>query len=161
MAKRRKSKKKLPARQGERANAERRSKMGGVITEAIDRDLRGNAYMVRDRVRVECALDFYLWKGQISPSEYDAALKFRRAYQRAVLGIKVEDPAATGTYDPEMALLIVPISEEILRAAYEELTKVQQEVIIDVCGHEKYAGSTSRVLTLHRGLEKLATLWDL
>jgi hypothetical protein len=28
-------------------------------------------------------------------------------------------------------------------------------------GHNKYAGTTDRVETLHRGLEKLATLWRL
>ena len=161
MAKRRKAKRRLPARQGERAGVEREKKIGGVITEAIDRDLRGNPYMVRDRVRIECSLDYYFWKGQLTESEYDAGLKFSRAYQRAVLGIKVEDPAASGPYDPEMAMLIVPISEEMLCAAYEELSEAQKKIVIDVCGHNKYAGTTDRVQTLHRGLEKLAALWGL
>lgn len=161
MAKRRRGKKTLPVRQGERASMELRSHCGGVVTEVIDRDLRGNPYMVRDRVRVECALDYYVWQGRITKSEYEAGLKFRRAYERAVLGLKVEDPTSTGAYDPEMAMLIVPISEEILRAAYEELSDAQQRIVIEVCGHNKYAGTTDRFETLCRGLEKLVTLWKL
>jgi len=161
MAKRRKAKRRLPVRQGARATMELCEKYGGVITEVIDRDLRGNPYMLRDRVRIECTLDFYFWKGNLTQSEYDAGLKFRRAYQRAVLRVKVEDPAASGPYDPEMAMLMVPISEELLRAAYEEMSQAQKRIVIDVCGHDKYAGTTDRVQTLHRGLEKLATLWKL
>lgn len=161
MAKRRKAKKGMPVRLGERATMELRAQCGGVITEVIDRDLRGNPYMIRDRVRIECALDYYFWDGRLTQGEYEAGLKFRRAYQRAVLGLKVEDPASSGAYDPEMAMLIVPISEEILRDAYGELSTAQKKIIIDVCGHNKYAGTTDRVETLHRGLEKLATLWRL
>ncbi len=161
MAKKRKAKRRMPVRVGERATMELRAQCGGVITEVIDRDLRGNPYMVRDRVRVECSLDYYLWKGHLTKEEYEAGLKFRRAYQRAVLGLKVEDPASTGAYDPEMAMLIVPISEEILRAAYDEMSGAQKKIVIDVCGHNKYAGTTDRIQTLHRGLEKLATLWRL
>lgn len=161
MAKKKRTKKKLPARQGEKTTLERRQHMGGVVTEVVDRDLRGNPYMVRDRAVAECPLDLYFWYQKLSKSEYEAGQKFAKAYQRAVLRIKVEDPSSSSAYDPEMALLIVPMSEEILREAYEALSNAQKKIVIHVCGHGQNAGTTQRVATLRRALERLATLWKL
>lgn len=140
---------------------ERCQQWGGVVTEVIDRDLRGNPFLVRDRARCECVLDDYLYRLILTPSEYEAGMKFRRAYLRAVCRIMVDDPNGGGEYDPEMGMLIVPISEEILRAAYKALTKAQQAIVIKVCGHGEWAGGTDKLETLRRGLERLVTLWKL
>ncbi len=161
MAKRRRKKTSLPARIGERATMERSQHSGGVVTEVMDRDLRGNPFILRDRVVAECPIDLYLWYGKISPAEHAAGQKFAVAYQRAVLRIKVEDPLSSGPYDPEAAMLAVPMSEEILRSAYGVLSEAQKKIVINVCGHGISAGTTDRVDTLRRGLENLARKWKL
>jgi hypothetical protein len=162
MANRRRSKKKtLPARMGEEATMERRQHAGGVIAEVVDRDLRGNPYMKRDRAVAECVLDAYLFRRIITKREYEAGLKFRRAYLRAVFKVRVEDPLSTSAYDPEMALLIVPISEQVLRAAYAVLSKAQKRIVINVCGADDWAHGSARLATLHRALERLGDLWKL
>lgn len=162
MANRRRGKKKtLPARMGEQATMERRQHAGGVIAEVVDRDLRGNPYMKRDRAVAECVLDAYLFRRLLTKREYDAGLKFRKAYLRAVYGVRVEDPMNASAYDPEMALLIVPISERILRDAYAVLSAAQKRIVINVCGADTWAQGSARLATLHRALEKLVELWKL
>lgn len=140
---------------------ERGLQSGGIITEVIDRDLRGNPFLKRDRARCECVLDDYLYRLILTPSEHEAGMKFRRAYLRGVCRVMVEDPNGGGEYDPDMAMLIVPISEEILREAYKVLTKAQKEIMIRVCGHGEWAGGTDKLETLRRALERLVTLWKL
>ena len=161
MAKRRRKKVSLPARLGEQATMERRRQLGGVVAEVIDRDLRGNPFMKRDRARCECVLDDYLYRLLLTLSEHEAGMKFRCAYLRGVCRVMVDDPGTGGEYDPEMAMLIVPISEEILREAYKVLTKAQKEIMIRVCGHGEWAGGTDKLETLRRALERLVTLWKL
>lgn len=161
MAKTRRKKKSLPARMGEQATMERRQHAGGVISEVVDRDLRGNPFMKRDRAVAECVLDAYLLRRVITLHEYEAGLKFRRAYLRAVYRVRVEDPLGTGVYDPEMALLIVPISEQVLRDAYAVLSEAQKRIVINVCGADEWAHGSARLATLHRALEKLTDLWRL
>lgn len=160
MAKRRK-RKNLPARTGEVATPERQKQQGGVVSEVVDRDAHGNVYQRRHRAVAECMLDAYHYRGNLTEDEYQAGMKFRRAFLRAVFGLNVEDPASSGEYDPEMAMLIVPISEELLRAAYAELTSAQKKIVMSVCGYDECAGNSDRIETLHRGLERLAKLWKI
>jgi hypothetical protein len=160
MAKRRKNKT-LPARQGELATMERQRQQGGVVSEVVDRDLRGNVYIKRHKARFECMLDSYRWHGNLTEAEYEAGMRFRRAYLRAVFRLTVDDPNSTSAYDHEMAMLMVPISEQILRDAYGVITPAQQAIIVSVCGHDECAGKTDRIETLHRGLERLADHWKM
>ncbi len=140
---------------------ERQHQQGGVKSEVVDRDLRGNVYQRRHRAVYECMLDSYHAQGNLTQSEYEAGMKFRRAYLRAVFRMAVEDEGDSSAYDPEMALLMVPISEQLLRDAYATMTQPQQMVAIAVCGHDQNAGNSDRIETLHRGLERLATLWKI
>lgn len=135
--------------------------MGGVVTEVIDRDLRGNPYLKRDRAIAECVLDAYLFRRILSHREYEAGIKFRKAYLRAVHRVRVEDPLSSSAYDPEMALLIAPISEQILRDAYAVLSEAQKRIAINVCGADDWAKGSARLATLRRALEKLVDLWKL
>jgi len=160
MAKRRK-RKALAARCGEMATPERQKQQYGVVSEVVDRDVRGNVYQRRHRAVAECMLDTYLLRGNLTEYEYQAGMKFRRAYQRAVFKLCVEDPTSSGEYDPEMAMLMVPISEETLRNAYAALSPAQKALVVSVCGHDECAGNADRIETLHRGLERLVTLWKI
>ena len=113
------------------------------------------------RAREECVLDSYIWRGILSRSEYKAGLKFRRAYLRAVLRIKISDNGAGSHGDHEMKALLPLQSEEILSEAYNALSLAQKSLIISVCGHDSWAGGTYKLETLRRGLQILATIWKI
>jgi len=161
MPKRRPNKKDIPIRQGETVTRERRRQNGGVISEIMERDNSGKAYIKRQRACAECVLDYYLSRGKISAPEYEAAMKFRKAYLRAVLRVKVEDNGAGAHGDPEMAMLIIAESERRLRQAYAVLSPSQKTVVISVCGHDDWVGDTYRFETFHRALARLIDLWPI
>lgn len=158
-AKRKYKKKILPARLGELATVERCRQLGGVITEVVDRDLRGSPIVKRHKVKIECHLDIYLYREQLSIPEYDAGMIFRKAYVRYVLGIKVEDDVQGGRADAEMAMLAVPHSKKLLDQAHGVLSTPQWMVIEAICGLDDTAGNSYRFETFRRGLEKLVDLW--
>lgn len=157
--KRKYKKKALPARVGEFATVERCRQLGGMITEVVDRDLRGNPIFKRHKAKIECHLDIYLYREQLSLAEYDAGMIFRKAYMRYVLGIKVEDDVQGGRADAEMAMLAVPHSKKLLDQAHEVLSQPQWMVIEAICGLDDTAGNSYRFETFRRGLEKLVDLW--
>jgi hypothetical protein len=158
-AKRKYKKKALPARLGERATLERRRQLGGIIVEVVDRDLRGSPIIRRDKAAIECHLDIYKYREQISIPEYDAGMIFRKAYVRYVLGIKVEDNVQGASGDVEMAMLAVPHSKKLLDQAHGVLSTPQWMVIEAICGLDDTAGNSYRFETFRRGLEKLVDLW--
>jgi hypothetical protein len=142
------------------ATKERRRQAGGVILEIVDRDSAGKALIKRHRARITCPLDDYFWRGCITPYEYQAGMKFRAAYMRAVLKLKIDDIGGGSQGDPEMSFLAMPISEQILGKAYAILSPAQKNMVITACGHDDYLRDKDRIQTLHRGLEKLAELWN-
>ena len=158
-AKRHYKKKALPARCWERATVERQRQLGGMITEVVDRDLRGNSILKRHKAKIECHLDIYLYREQLSVPEYDAGMIFRKAYMRYVLGIKVDDDVQGGRADAEMAMLAIPYSKKLLDQARAALSLPQWVVIEAICGLDDTAGGSSRFATFRRGLEVLVDLW--
>ncbi len=161
MSKRRYKKKAISIRVGELATKERRRQHGGVRTEIVDRSVDNKAIVKRHRAIAECTLDRYFLRELISEAEYEAGMKFRHAYLRAVLRIKVDDVGVGAHGDLEMSALMVIKSEKLLREAYGVLSLAQQTVIIAVCGFDEWAGGAYRLETFHRGLEKLIDLWKL
>jgi len=161
MKKTKNKKKAAPIQMGEKPTPERRQQNGGVVQETLGREANDKATLKRHRARMECALDAYLLKGKITLAEHQAGMRFRQAYLRAVLKIRVEDNGAGSHGDPEMAFIAVPASEQTLCKAYEVLTSTQKKAVIQICGHDEWGGTTRLVETLHRALEQLATLWHL
>ena len=133
--------------------------MGGIIGEVVDRDLRGNPILKRDKAVIECHLDIYKYREQLSIPEYDAGMIFRKAYLRFVLRVKVEDDVQGGRSDVEMAMLSIPYSQKLLKEAHGVLSQPQWQVVEAICGLDDTAGNSYRFETFRRGLEKLVDLW--
>jgi len=161
MPKRRYKKKAITIRVGEKAPKERQQHQGGLISEVIDRLPNGKAIMKRLRAMAECVLDAYVIREVINLLEYKAAMRFRKAYLRAVLHVKTDDTGVGHHGDTEHAALTPTESEQLLRQAYTVLDMTEKEVIIAVCGHDDWSGGTYRVKALHSGLEKLIKLWGI
>ncbi|MEJ0061656.1 MAG: hypothetical protein WDO70_00245 [Alphaproteobacteria bacterium] len=157
-----KRRKKIPAiLTGDASTPERQRRNGGIAREVIARDNHGEAMMFRFKAAIDCALDAYFQRGVLTQTEYMAGMKFRHAYLRAVLKVRVEDIDSGSHGDPEMSFLTPIYSERVLREAYETMSAKQKAVIVAVCGHDEWAGGTSKLKILHRGLEKLAGIWKL
>ena len=163
MAKRRHKKKRpLPARIGETPTAERYQQQDGVVREVIERNINGEAIMLRSRARCECMLDAYLIRELITLREYQAGMKFRKAWLRARCGIAVADRfSAAAPVSYEESLYILSESERLLNEAYSVLTSAQQRIVLRVCTDDKLAGGTDKIETLRRGLVRLAKRWRL
>jgi len=161
MSKRKHKKKPSAIRHGERATKERQRQRGGVTNEVVDRDYSGRIYIKRHKANDECMLDSYKWLAKISPTEHQAGMKFRCAYLRSVLRVNVDDRGSGCKGDYEMAALIVPFSEQLLREAYAVLSPAQKAVILTVCGHDDVVGDTYRFDTFHRALNILIKLWGI
>lgn len=151
----------LTVRMGEKPTPERRRQNGGVISEIVDRGAGDRILVKRYRAVWECPLDVYLDREVITEPEYRAGQKFRNAYFRAVLGIKVDDIGTGNEGDREMAMLSPIYSDRLLCDAYEALSPKQKAIVVSVCGHDEVAGETARLKTLHRGLEKLCDVWKI
>jgi hypothetical protein len=151
----------LTVRIGETPTKERRNHNGGVIAEIADRDSAHRILIKRFRAVWECPLDKYRDDMAISLAEHQAGLKFKNAYYRAVLGIKVSDIGSGCKGDWEMASLTAVYSERLLIEAYQALSPKQKAIVINVCGHDEVAGTTARLKTLHRGLMKLCNVWKI
>ena len=140
---------------------ERRRQNGGVMkdTETLHKDCKTKTK--RYRSTAECMLDAYLWHGKISDNEHAAGMKFRRAYLRAILRIKVEDQGSGSRGDYDMSGLMVPVSEQILKQAYSVLSSAQKTLIVRVCGDDTPPGDSYRLETFKRGLTQLLQLWKM
>jgi hypothetical protein len=151
-------------RVGELATPERRRQLGGVMTEVVDRDASGKAYMKRHRVRIECMLDYYFNEFRLTEAQYMAGLKFREFYLRVNFGTNCKilcNPflMQPGQADPEGKALAHLHCLRMLDEAYAVLSQVQREVVRDVCGHDEYPGNHARKKALLRALDALASHW--
>ena len=161
MTKRQRKKHYSPTCNGLIPTDERRKQNGGVSSEIINRDKNGKPLTKRYKSVWDCPLDVYLDRSVIDVSEHAAGYKFRHAYFRAVLGIRVSDIGSGNQGDKEMAVITPIYSERLLSEAYEALTPEQKTIVISVCGHDECAGKTAKLQTLHRGLERLRHLWKI
>lgn len=161
MAKKHKKQRITTVRIGDKPTQERQNHNGGVEAETVDRGVNGKILVKRYKAVWECPLDAYLGRGAISELEHLAGLKFRNAYLRAVLRLKIADIGAGCRGDLEMAALTPIYSEKLLNDAYAALSPKQKAIVIDVCGHDEVAGDTAKMKTLHRGLEKLCDVWKI
>lgn len=161
MSKRRPKKKALDVVVPVGTTPERRRQNGGVIIETATHHNDCKTRAKRYRSTAECMLDAYRWHGKISDKEHAAGMKFRRAYLRAVLRVKVEDQGSGSRCDYDMSGLMVPISEQILKQAYSVLSTAQKALIVRVCGDDTPAGDSYRLETLKRGLAQLIQLWKI
>jgi hypothetical protein len=161
MARRRRKESPL-ARMGEEPTMERRRQLGGTVREVLDRDAGNKVSMLRHRSRVECMLDAYLLSGHISLQEHEAGMKYRKAWLRAVCGIKVRDRYSLNVcVCYEDSLNLIHESERLLKQADETLSKAQRSGVVRVACDDKKAGGTDKIETLHRGLERLIDLWKI
>lgn len=161
MAKRRYKKKAIPVRIGQQPTKERHQHNGGMIAETVDRDASGKAILKRYKAIAECVLDSYFIREIISEAEYEAGMRFRKAYLRAVLHVRVDDVGAGSHHDPEMSIHTVMLSEQLIRQAYSVFDLTEQAVIITVCGHDDWAGGAHRMKAFHTGMAKLIELWNI
>lgn len=161
MSKRPYKKKALPFPSGETAPKERQQHQGGLKTEISDRDASGKAVIKRQSAVAECVLDAYFIRELISDPQYQAGMKFRYAYLRAMLRIKVADRGAGSHHDPEMSVITLIHSERLVKEAYAALDITEQTVVIAVCGHDEWAGGNHRMPYLQSGLDRLAILWKI
>jgi hypothetical protein len=162
MATKRKYKKKaLPVRLGECATKERCRKNGGIKVEVVERDARGRPIIMRQCAIAECTLDIYYLRETITDAQYTAGMKFRKAYLRAVLGVKVSDIGGGACGDPDMAIVVTIFSEQLVRQAYDRLSLEDLTVVVAVCGHDEWAGGVFRFRHLLSGLDTLAKKWGI
>jgi hypothetical protein len=139
---------------------ERQQKQGGIITESIHEIEAGIIHTKRGRALKECTLDHYWHLKKLSEAEYEAGMRFRRAYCYIVLHIRIDDYSGNHG-DTEMAYVTPVYSERLLRSAYSVLSRAQKSMVISVCGHDYVAGDTYRIETLRRGLAVLAKEWKI
>jgi len=161
MARHKRNHKVHSVRTGETPTPERGLQNGGVVAEVIDRDTEGQILIQRYRAQHESPLDAYFLRQKISEAEYKAGVRFRNAYYRAVLKIRVDNMGRGSQGDTEITKLGPIYSEELLQETYAAVSPAQKAAIISVCGHDEYLGDTYKVETLHRGLERMATRWKL
>ena len=162
MAKRRPKIKFLPARIGEMPTEERCNQLGGIVTEVIERDANGKAFVMRYAAYAECMLDTYLLRGLIDKVEHVAGMRYRIAWLRAREGLKISDRFSGGVpISYEDSLHIIPESERILKEAAEELTPAQKAMVMRICVDNATVGGTDSRETLCRGLRKMAKRWRL
>jgi len=161
MAKKQKKARILTVRAGEAPTPERRFHNGGVVSEIVDRDISHSILVKRYKAAWECPLDAYLIRGAITEPEHRAGVKFRNAYLRAVLRLRIEDIGTGCRGSADMAALTPIYSQRLLNDAYSALSTKQRAILISVCGHDEVAGATPRLKTLHRGLEKLCEVWKI
>jgi len=146
------------------ATPERCQKPGGVITEVIARDVSGKALMKRQRVRVECMLDYYYYASRLNEAQYKAGLKFREFYLRIrfdknCLSSRKAFVKEAGLFNPDGKMLDRLEYLRLLDGAHKQLSPEQWEVIRKVCGYDEYAGNYAKLKTFRRGLDILVTYW--
>jgi len=166
MTKRRQTRKKpvTVVRIGELATKERRRQQGGMVTEVIDREASGKAYIKRQRARLECMLDYYHKQNRISDPQYTAGIKFREIYLSAIYGYSFKvlcNPYLMEAKhaDPEGRMLAHIDCTRLLREACDRLTPEQRSLVRDVCGYDRFAGGRDKKRILLRALDSLATFW--
>lgn len=121
----------------------------------------GRTQSVR-RVADECALDRFYHRpnGTLTPVQYAAGLRFRRAWLRSARRART-----TQTYDTQEIERGGDLSgqentcyaRELVSEALEVLSAAQRRAIVAVCGEDERVGMRGK--TLCHGLEKLADLW--
>jgi hypothetical protein len=145
-------------RSGFSPTPERKNQLGGVVKEVVDRDFHDRVLIERYKAAFECLLDYYLLINKITEPEHCVGMEFRNAYQRAVLGIKVEDIGSGSHGSPDMAGVILCHSEKIVNAVYSVLSVPQKEVVITVCGHDERPKDKDNFQTFLRGLGVMVEL---
>ena len=165
MAKRRHKKRQMPViRVGEVVTPERRRQLGGVMTEVIDRDSTGKAYIKRQRVKIECMLDYYYDKFRINDHQNMAGQKYRELYTRVNFGSSYKvltSPflMADKQSDPEARMVAHIDCIRNLTEVDMLLSPQQRDVMRDVCGYDEPCGNDARKKTLLRALDILAKHW--
>lgn len=146
-------------RMGDVATPERQLRNGGVVRDVEPETPNSRVLVVRHRARIECQLDLYLLRGVIDKAEFDAGMKFRKAWLNRVRGIAVRDPFMPPSQSFLNAVESACYSEQVITQAFIALTSIPQKMeVMSVCGEDKPRGE---MRTLRRGLETLARFWKL
>ncbi|BCZ76046.1 hypothetical protein K6L44_06565 [Gluconacetobacter entanii] len=122
----------------------------------------GKTQTVR-RVADECALDRFYHRpnSTLTPQQYAAGLRFRRAWLRSARRARV-----TQTYDTQeierggdlAGQENTSYAREIVTSALDVLTSAQRRAVVAVCGEDERVGMRGK--TLCAGLESLHALWS-
>ncbi|WP_075595561.1 hypothetical protein [Novacetimonas hansenii] len=114
------------------------------------------------RVSDECALDRFYNRpnGTLTPQQYAAGLRFRRAWLRSARRARV-----TQTYDTQEIECGGDLNgqenscyaRELVSEALKVLSAAQRRAIVAVCGEDERVGMRGK--TICHGLDKLVDLW--
>ncbi len=134
----------------------------GITVEPREVTKGGQVASYGARVKVDCTLDRYHERAQITDRQLQAGLRFREAWHHAIRA-----PAVTSAYGERLfgrsddATASGVDGRARVNAALACLTQPQQTVIIDVCGTDAWAGGTHRLAELRSGLTVLADWWGM
>lgn len=112
-------------------------------------------------LQAECWLDRYHNRGQLDDAQYEAGLRFRRAWEAAGL-----QPHVTGSYGQRIggkgsvATAAIGGSRTVMEAC-RLVGSIRAGVLVDVCGLDNAAGSAKRIQWLQEGLLTLAREWGI
>lgn len=140
-----------------------RARHGGV--EVLDRVEGPDGGIVprRAHVKVECVLDAYWHRCQISDPQRAAGLKFRELFEIVAhmsrVTAKYGDRMPTGLRDEVSSRAIA--ARDTLKAAHQKLGMQKSAVLVAVCGMNEWAGGTRRLNTLRDALSDLARDWGI
>jgi hypothetical protein len=113
------------------------------------------------RLVVECKLDWLSDRGYLSPTQYRAGLKFRKAWLVSSLqhSVSARYVGATGGKSTSTLSDYQLDMRQAVDEALAILGPCQQTVVTDVCGEDQDVGS--RMGTLRHGLDQLADYWGI
>lgn len=148
---------------GEKPSPQRFGHTGGLCRDVIKaKDQRGLATL-RYRARWPSPLDLYRDKRIIDHNQYHAGVRFLQSYHRAVSGgaachERIRQVHSSSTPNvPER----IQRALDYVKQAYSALSSDEVSVVIDVCAYSQLAASPEELSLLCKGLESLATEWDM
>jgi hypothetical protein len=127
---------------------------GGLIAETV---VSGNSGIItRYRAVWECPLDVYRDRRILSPTQYRAGLRLRRAFRdvvarhRAMCSRMMQSLSLSETSS---------MSDKIIKDASAIVAAGDMPTVIDVCGYDQLIWNPNALDKLRRGLGHLAVAW--
>ena len=148
-------------RVGETVTKERASKLGGIVERPLAYANSGKIVHRRQEAKIECTLDMYRIRSDISDQQHEAGIMFRWAYHAGARTIQVAEPDWTrvdGGIGPS-GIDKPTIARRRMQAARAALTAEQWVVVETVAGWDALAGGTRRLNNLRAALDELFRLW--
>ena len=150
-------------RTGQAPCPERFQHSGGLRRDLVKSNGKKKLDTLRYRARWSSPLDRYCEKKLIGYAQYEAGIRFWKAYHHAVSGgaacsaraSRIDSPARLGLPDRLRRALAC------VEQAYAVLTADVLGVVIDVCAYDQPAASPQELGLLRKGLGRLAQEWGM